>query len=400
MKIRFRQSDVLNAARRMEDNTFHGGLSDCPYGLTTIASRYGKPNAKPPRSNRGRDGAFGRLTRGFMNQQWDSEVPSVEVWRELLRVCRPGAMFLSFGHPRTFHRLICNMEDAGWEIRDVIAWIYGSGFPKTHHDISQDIDKYLGATRRIVGHRKHTAKFKKANNGGFNDPSRKCYPITAPATWQAKQWAGHGISLKPAWEPILVAMKPRDGSYAHNALTWGVAGMNIEASRLPYQNGENPTVAGRGRHGRGKGYGSKPQGDTLTVNPNGRLPSNLLLDEEAASFLGPPARFFYCAKASKREKEAGLGTSNSNPCIKPLDLCRYLARLILPPDQDDPRRLIVPYSGTGSEMIGAMLAGWDEVTGIEQHPGYISEAQGHIRYWHQYRHEILDRSPAMKGPQQ
>ena len=338
MKLRLRQSDVLNAARRMEDNTFHGGLSDCPYGLTTIASRYGKPTAKPPHSDQGKDGAFGRLARGFMGQQWDN-LPSVEVWRELLRACRPGAMFLSFGHPRTFHRLICNMEDAGWQIRNVLMWIYCTGWPK-HHNIARAIDKKLGATDAVI----------------------------APTSWQAKQWVGYSNTLKPAWEPIVVAMKSLDGSLAHNALTWGVAGMNIESSLIPYQEGEKPTVGGRGRHGQGKGYGFKPQGDNISINPNGRWPANLLLDEEAVSWLGKTARVFYCPKVSKREKEAGLSNPNSNPCIKPLDLCRYLARLILPPDQDGPRRLIVPYSGTGSEMIGAMLAGWDEVTGIEQHP--------------------------------
>ena len=407
-KTTIRQGDVLEVLRMLDDNSFDGVLTDPPYALTSIRKRYGGKNAKPPRTDVGAEGTYGRHARGFMGQLWDSNVPTEEVWAELLRVCKPGACLLSFGFPRTFHRLMVNIEDAGWEIRDTLMWLYGQGFPKSH-SIANDIDKRLGRPNR--GHAIACGSKYDPQTGKERLPGEHLPPYQAK-TPEAKPWEGYGIALKPAYEPIILAMKPRDGSFANNALTWGLAGLNIDGCRIG------------------------ASGDT-----KGRFPANVILDEElpscsmnkplakSATVIGrkprPPAMaiwrrqfrisrprqeghraravhpgYFYCAKASKRERNCGLRwishrpprqtfentmgifdqhgiqpQQNSHPCVKPLDLCRYISTLILPPERESARRLLVPYCGTGSEMIGAMQAGWDEVLGIELSPDYIARAE-------------------------
>lgn len=299
------EGDVQSEVRKMPPNAYDGAFCDPPYGL------------------------------GFMGKDWDKNVPGVAVWQEMLRVCKPGAYLMAFGSPKTFHRLMCQIEDAGWEIKDTICWLYGEGFPKSN-DFSKSV-------RRYHGHRKTERRVQ-----------------------------GRGTSLKPAWEPIVLAMKPVHGSYAKNTVVYGCGGLNINECR----------VQGR----------------------NGRWPANLLLDEEAAPLLdkqsgwsrstknrrrmarslpgngrtlgyfrlrldgeggyddeGGASRFFYVAKAKGKERDG-----NEHPAVKPVELCEYLARLILPPKRDTPRCLFVPFSGSGSEMMGAVNAGWDHVRGIEK----------------------------------
>ena len=202
----------------------------------------------------------------FMEKGWDHDVPGPAYWQAIARVCKPGALLLAFGGTRTHHRLACAIEDAGWEIRDCLMWLHGQGFPKSL-DISKALDKAAGAVREVVGasrsidcvERGYTKVYRtKAENSGFGT-SRTFglgIPITAPATPEAAKWNGWGTALKPAWEPIVLAMKPLDGTFARNAETWGVAGMNIDACRI----------------------GTSEQS-------KGRWPTNLLLDEEAADML-------------------------------------------------------------------------------------------------------------------
>ncbi len=173
----------------------------------------------------------------FMEKEWDKAIPGPEYWRAIARVCKPGAMMLAFGGTRTYHRLTCAIEDAGWEIRDCLMWLYGQGMPKCG-DIGKLIDKSKGAKRRVVGTKLGQPGYSLANNGRTNEvygdlhnPEAEC-AVTAPATPEAARWTGWAMALKPAWEPIVLAMKPLDGTIAHNALTWGVAGMNIEACRI------------------------------------------------------------------------------------------------------------------------------------------------------------------------
>ncbi|MCK5226429.1 MAG: site-specific DNA-methyltransferase [Planctomycetes bacterium] len=379
-----------------------------------------------------------------MGKQWDHGVPSVEVWSEVLRVLKPGAMLMAFGGTRTHHRLACAIEDAGFELRDCMMWLYGSGFPKSHN-ISKGIDKQAGAEREVLGV-KNVGLGNKRGDGFNHAGTESGVPVTGPATDDAKTWDGYGTALKPAWEPVILAMKPIDGTFAENALKHGVAGMNIAEGRIP---GE-PWTFGVQTDLRGGGYGSKrpSEGDIFRKNveggQDGRWPANLILDDESAEALddqagvrssgkmkagtvrknragftgnmpthvavdtpgdsGGASRFFYCAKADRSERNAGLkgkekrslnwssgeqspgtfqseGTDrtseNFHPTVKPIDLCRYLAALTLPPATGQPRKLLVPYSGSGSEILGAYRAGWDKITGIEKDGEYIHDIAIH-----------------------
>jgi len=282
----------------------------------------------------------------FMGEGWDHVVPGPEYWRAILRVCKPGALLLAFGGTRTYHRLTCAIEDAGWEIRDTLMWLYGQGMPKCG-DIGKMIDKSKGAKREIIGTKLGQPGYSLANNGRTNEvygdlhnPEAEC-AITAPATPEAAKWTGWAMALKPAWEPIVLAMKPMDGTIAHNALTWDVAGMNIEASRV----GTESTVRTRGDSLTVAGWASTKR-SPVGGSECGRWPANVLLDEEAAAQLdeqtgrlsvtgkrsersknavvegttwginnhlsreypndsGGASRFFYCAKATTNERNKG-----------------------------------------------------------------------------------------------
>ena len=175
--------DCIDVLKDVSDNSVDSIVTDPPYSLN------------------------------FMNKKWDNKLPGVEMWQEILRVLKPGGHLLSFGGSRTFHRLMCNIEDAGFEIRDTLMWIFGSGFPKSLN-VSKAIDKKLGAERVVVGKRKHPtlkdcSKIEEKANAvhGDNKWARE-WAITAPATEEAKQWGGYGTALKPAFEPIVLARKP------------------------------------------------------------------------------------------------------------------------------------------------------------------------------------------------
>jgi DNA modification methylase len=338
--MKIHTGDVASTLRRMRPNTFHGCLTDPPYGLS------------------------------FMGKQWDKGVPSAETWAEVLRVLKPGSFLLAFGGTRTYHGLTCAIEDAGFEIRDCLMWLYGSGFPKSH-DISKGIDRAAGVVRKSIGQRVSSQPTGNAYaQDAWTKGHRKAHvvDITAPATPAAQTWNGYGTALKPAWEPIIVAMKPCEGTFAQNALTHGVAGLNIDAGRVGTEliesHGGGINRAGR-KYGNGRGLPTIAKGS----NPHsGRWPANVLLDEDAAERLGQPSRFFYVAKASRKER----GEGNTHPTVKPIKLAEYLARLILPPDNG---RLLIPFSGSGSEMLGAKRAGWKSITGIELNPEYAEIAE-------------------------
>ena len=283
-------------------------------------------------------------------------------------------------------------------------------------DVAKAIDETLGGKRKVVGTKSNPHRGVKAEHRyGFSSP-KQTIKITAPATKQAKRWEGYGTALKPAWEPIMLAMKPRRGTYAQNALDWGIGGLNIDRCRIG-SNGatrrsrqaEYPRLA-NGQEDR-RSWARTGHG-VQRLNA-GRWPANVLLDEESAVLLdeqsgvskssrgrrrehgsnigngktmnpfkgryvaiegyddeGGASRFFYCAKASGNERRG-----NPHPTVKPVKLCEYLARLILPPRGKEPRRLLVPYAGSGSEMLGALMAGWDFVLGIEIDPKYVAIAR-------------------------
>lgn len=389
MSATIHEGDALAILRTLPSDHYHGSLTDPPYGLS------------------------------FMGHAWDHGVPSAEVWAEVLRCLRPGAHLLAFGGTRTFHRLTCAIEDAGFEIRDCMMWLYGSGFPKSH-DVSRAIDREEGATEA------------------------------------ARQWSGHGTALKPAWEPIIVARKPLDGTVAQNVQQWGCGGLAIDACRI---DGAPDPASWTAKRADGDGLGRLGQRSAnvaamnagLIQPPTGRWPANVILDEEAGAMLdaqtegklhsagprqGPQAkwakpsrpsvygdgvgagpsgarfgdsggasRFFYQAKASRSERDAGLeefeaaqslytrGTGlkangdgsersesrNIHPTVKPIALARYLARLILPPVPD--ARMLTPFSGSGSEVIGALQAGWSHVDGIDSWDVAVRISRARIAHW-------------------
>jgi site-specific DNA-methyltransferase (adenine-specific) len=324
----------------------------------------------------------------FMGKNWDHSVPGVQFWIEALRVAKPGAHLFAFGGTRTFHRLAVAIEDAGWEIRDTIMWVYGSGFPKSH-DVSKAIDKAAGAEREVVGQRRQRTNNVSTSSAPMNASIGEVEFITAPATPEAKQWEGWGTALKPAWEPIIVARKPLTGTVAENVLQWGTGGINIDGCRVGTE-----TWTRKG------GDGSTPYGSETTWNTSktpdidrtatGRFPANLIHDgsEEVVGLFpetspaktgqrnprgkhstatygnyagipgrvsghndagGSAARFFYCAKASKSER----GEGNIHPTVKPLALMKYLITLGLPPGGT----VLDPFCGSGTTALACKELG-------------------------------------------
>lgn len=365
---RLYNGDCLEVLKQCPDNYFSSIVTDPPYGLE------------------------------FMGKDWDKGVPGVEFWKEFLRVTKPGGMALVFGGTRTFHRLACAIEDAGWEIRDCIMWLYGSGFPKSLN-ISKSIDKAKGAEREIVGIHPNSAS---SLGNGINmagGKAQKIVSLSAPASDLAKLWNGWGTALKPAWEPIIVAMKPTEGTFAENAEKWGVAGINVDGARIAI-NGETVPI---NKLEEWSGFGQKERpAYTQETNTKGRFPANLLLDEEAGKMLdeqsegkmhsaghsresnrhgdykgifamqgagghrmgdsGGASRFFYCAKAGKKER----GEGNKHPTVKPLSLMRYLVKLIKPPVGG---KILDPFAGSGTTLLAAHEEGVEAV-GIEMQSEY------------------------------
>lgn len=396
--------DCKNKLKELEDNSIDSIVTDPPYGIS------------------------------FMGKKWDYDVPQVEVWKECLRVLKPGGYLLSFAGTRTQHRMAVNIEDAGFEIRDMIAWVYGSGFPKSMN-ISKAIDNKLGAKREVVGQGK-AGKTALGQSSGWNvtyNPHE--YNITTSATDEAKQWEGWGTALKPALEPITVARKPLEKglNVAENCLKWGVGGINIDGCRVGLEkisvhNAPQGTFAG-GEQNRGSDTGSYR-------NHQGRFPANLIHDgsDEVVGLFpnnkssdavrknsvgwgtngiygkgnahdsygysdsGSASRFFYCAKASKRERNIGCedmeeqivndgrekdidnayqrGTTlrkNTHPTVKPVALMEYLVKLV----SREGHTVLDPFMGSGTTGMACKKLGRDFV-GIEMEEEYIEIAKARI----------------------
>lgn len=386
---------------------------------------------------------------GFMGKSWDSSgiAYSVELWRECLRVLKPGGHLLAFGGSRTWHRIAVAIEDAGFDVRDSIAWLYGSGFPKSH-DISKGIDKAAGVEREIVtdvvedlfGEREEAIEVtdRRGDETTYGLGHSGKVVSGEAITDDAKKWQGWGTALKPAFEPVVVARKPLVGTVAANVLEWGVGGLNIDASRIA-----------------GESWGSRPpsvsDGITLNgLNPMvkesnnlGRWPANIILDPYTAELLdeqsgqtvsnaggrstgrnfgqeadndfskdrertghndsGGASRFFYVAKASKRDRNEGLeelepqrhsddqngegvggdnprnrtnhAKQNFHPTVKPTDLMRYLIKLVTPAGGV----VLDPFTGSGSTGKAALLDGY-QFLGIELTNDYLPIIQGRLEW--------------------
>lgn len=303
-----------------------------------------------------------------------------ESWaHECLQLLKPGGHMLCFGGTRTFHRMACAIEDAGFEIRDCLMWLYGSGFPKSH-DVSKAIDKHFGAQRRISGLKiygegaVYGMQSAGSTSGGIMGDKTERPPSldTEPATPEAVQWDGWGTALKPAWEPIILARKPLIGTVAENVLTHGTGGINIDGCRVPINpNVDDPRLGGNGSWGTGKmaknvyegGYTGKrtERSQSAEVAGTAWLSRNHKSIEWTDS--GSAARFFYCAKASAKDR-----AGSKHPTVKPVALMQYLVRLVTPPGG----LVLDPFAGSGTTLQAALMEGFS-VIGIEKEAEYVAD---------------------------
>jgi site-specific DNA-methyltransferase (adenine-specific) len=365
----------------LEDNSVDAIVTDPPYGLS------------------------------FMGKDWDHGVPGIEFWKKMLRVLKPGGHLLSFGGSRTYHRMASAVEDAGFEIRDQIMWVYGSGFPKSL-DVSKALDNASGAEREVIGVAGKSGITRSCMAGNFTGGE---YMKTAPATDAARQWQGWGTALKPAHEPLVLARKPLIGTVAANVLAHGTGGLNIDGCRVGWPGGKVPEIGTPEWGGPAKKLTAAPgqEGETVErTGPDqlGRWPANLIHDgsDEVVScfpdakgqqgdIIGhskergnrvygkfPPAldaikrvetettaaRFFYAAKASKKDRDDG----NAHPTVKPTDLMAYLCRLVTPAGGV----VLDPFMGSGSTGKAAIKEGFRFI-GVEREAAYYAIAEARLK---------------------
>lgn len=354
---------------------------------------------------------------GFMGRAWDDLPPGVEWAEQCLRVLKPGGHLLAFGGTRTFHRLVCAVEDAGFEIRDTIAWLYGSGFPKSL-DVSKAIDKAAGVERTIVGVNPLAAQQTGQHDTvALKDRQPNLY-VTVPATSEAERWSGWGTALKPAHEPIVVARKPLSGTIAQTVLEHGCGALNIDGCRIGtnealgrFNNAKPAEHNVPDSHPNARNLGRMQRGAALVDNSGalGRWPANVVLDERAALALdrqtgmlhsqdpatrrskskmqgvtqmgtgesveyadaGGASRFLYVAKAGRGERNAG--GKNTHPTVKPIALMQWLVRLVTLP-----RGIVLdPFAGSGTTGIAALREGFSFI-GIEREAEYVALARDRI----------------------
>jgi DNA modification methylase len=350
--MRLLHGDCLEQMKTLPDNSVDAIVSDPPYGIS------------------------------FMAKKWDYDVPKVEVWKEAMRVLKPGGHALIACGTRTQHRMVCNIEDAGFEIRDVVSWIYGQGFPKSLN-ISKAIDKAAGAEREVGpvdparAGRLVNQSGDYSTDAGWSAGNRKV-TIDPPATEAAKQWDGWGTALKPSCEFFTLARKPlSEKTVAANVLKWGTGGINIDACRVGtdetgrfpanlIHDGSQEVLDLFPETKSGKDCKRKKQ---HTTNCMSGTVGNLDREEVSYGDSGSASRFFYCAKASKKDRDEG----NTHPTVKPTALMQYLCRLITPTGGT----VLDPYMGSGSTGKAALKEGFDFI-GCELDEDYYKIAQARI----------------------
>lgn len=380
-KVALYGGDNRDVLKVFPDNHFHSIVCDPPYALVSIQKRFGSSNAKPTK-----DGdVYSRASAGFMGKQWDTgEVAfATEFWEQIYRVLKPGGHVVAFSGTRTYHRMAIAIEDAGFEIRDQLAWCYGSGFPKSH-DVSKAIDRHLGAAREKVRvDNPRIANMPTANTGagrpwldaalerGYHEKDGD-----DAATPQAAEWQGWGTALKPAWEPICLGRKPLIGTVAENVLEHGTGALNIDAARIGDAGG-TATVAGDRRnttvHAFGDGLGA--QGGYIAKLDKGRWPANIVHDgsdevvDAIELYQEGAARFFYTAKADKLDR-----IGSKHPTVKPVDLMQWLVRLVTPKGG----LTLDPFAGSGSTGEAAWREGMRCVL-IEREEEYQADIAERLR---------------------
>ena len=411
-----KQGNCKELIKDLEDNSIDSIVTDPPYEL------------------------------GLMGKKWDNSgiAYDVELWTECLRVLKHGGHLLAFSGSRTYHRMAVAIEDAGFEIRDQIMWVYGSGFPKSHN-IGKAIDKMQGVERELYDNPKIKQQTGHKNSVAMGDKGAVKYITPYAITDDAKQWDGWGTALKPAHEPICVARKPLIGTVAENVLNYGTGGINIDGCRVGQREknesgwSQTDSKASENRAMSGANYERAPKNEIGV----GRWPANLIHDGSAEVLAGFPfsksgamsgeynntimaqsngnrdgkaikltqqasegsaSRFFYCAKASKKDRDEGceeidakltgtyaqdewsknnMGNTpdairmprhNHHPTVKPTDLMRYLCRLVTPPNG----LILDPFTGSGSTGKAAILEGFRFV-GFDMQSEYIDIASARIK---------------------
>lgn len=414
--------DCLDVLRTLPDASVDAVVTDPPYGLGFMGKAWDNPDrgaATRPRADgdhtanpykRSR-AEYGGASYGGSHLAAMCEFGAwCELWTaECLRVLKPGGHLLAFGGTRTWHRLACAVEDAGFEVRDSIAWMYGSGFPKSL-DVSKAIDKAAGAEREVVGPSQYANRGRRTDNRVYGEATPSdAEVVTLAATPDAERWQGFGTALKPAFEPVVVARKPLVGTVASNVLAHGTGALNIDGCRI--EGGERPMIEMNRRQMDGSSVyqgsidGSTTGSRSAGVTNAGRWPANVILDEsqsealdqmsgerpsgqvnfgddrarttfDAAERSGPitagrgyddlggASRFFYIAKAdaSERVKVNGI----AHPTVKPLALMRWLVRLVTPPGGT----VLEPFAGSGTTVEACILEGFNCVA-IEREADYL-----------------------------
>ena len=397
-------ADSIDHLKTLPDSSIDAVVTDPPYGLGNCSPR--AVSAALTAWLAGEE--YQPSGAGFMGKSWDAFVPGPELWREVYRVLKPGGHAVIFAGSRTVDLMGIAVRLAGFEVRDMLHWLYGSGFPKSH-DVSKALDKRIGAEREVIGEVKATGTARRIKGRGMGaatagldveyEPTTIQY--TAPASPLAQQWSGWGTALKPAHEPVLLCRKPLAGSVAENVEQWGVGGLNIDGCRIETDESTITT------HSAPFMWGSESKTEFYqTGSDAGRWPANILLDPSAGAALDLQAgleasRFFYEGKASREEREAGLvglearavgdgretpidspyqrgetKRQNVHPTVKPLAVMRWLCKLITPPGGV----ILDPFCGSGTTGCAAAQLGF-EFVGIEREPEYAEIARARIAHW-------------------
>ena len=356
----------IDLLKSYEDNTFDSIVTDPPYGIE------------------------------FLGKDWDKDTGAMETWEECLRVLKPGGYILAFSAARTYHNLATNIESAGFEIRDQIMWLYGSGFPKAQ-DMGKAIQKRQGVeeTNSIKGGARPSNKMTTPYAEGPG------YQQTIPTSPEAQQWAGWKTALKPAHEPIVMARKPFKGSCIDNVLNHGTGALNIDGSRVEYTDEAEKELRLSYNKYAGKIYGDEGVYDVKTSqgasSEKGRYPSNVI--GEVTDY----QKYFYCPKVGRAERHVGfeppetngkghtqmygeeqavlrntnnLSTGNNHPTVKPVELMKYLVKLVTP----EGGIVLDPFNGSGSTGMACVELGYEYV-GCELDPNYVEIATNRITAW-------------------
>ena len=381
--------DCLSKLKELEDNSVDSIVTDPPYGLSFMGKDWDTVKATRETQSQVVKGLGAGMKMTTLADNIEFEKWVTEWSMECIRVLKPGGYMLAFGGSRMYHRLASGVENAGFEIRDQMMWIYGSGFPKSR-DIGKDIEKIkVGGIKNLkqIG-TKQGIKVETGTSG--YSYSKEYVPGISmggkqisgdiPVYEITNEWGGWGTALKPAHEPIVMARKPlSEKTVGNNVLEWGTGGINIDDSRIPTDeelgrfqvDGNGPLSPKHGFNNNSMSKGDK----FIEGNPNGRFPANIIFDEEAGTLLDEQyegvSRFFYCPKTSKGDRNEG----NIHPTVKPTDLMLYLIRLVTPKGGVT----LDPFMGSGSTGKAAVRGGFDFI-GIEREKEYMEIAESRINY--------------------